>query len=419
MRTSYKLAAAAICLAAGFAGYGLVTNGRSFVEPNDKNVATNTSLAEAGKASGVVRADSVSTAAGLNVLADGLTFPTTPLSSLGKHYVAFKATSYVNVDPSLGFGVKPEATKSPYFLVIAKDAVYSCIYRIAAQRSDCSQSPATYDPTGDNVTFEVTTSSVTAVFSIVTMKRAVETGVAGNPFIPKNAVALVIASPEDPSGSTRFTRLAYMPRADLLAMNPRDVNGDPISLSGNGERGVDAEGAVKPAVVEKALSDTPKSHTTARPLRCEDSNGEVVFTNSAAGYARCRPLGGQAGSVLEDKAPSNLLSSGDVGGRRNVSVPQREHRIDCPSDRVRLVKQEPVYPPPAIRQGHEGKVVLSLTFGSSGAPVAIEVLESSGFRELDKAAQDSARSWRLNGAACLPSTTAQIRVPVTFDLNRH
>ncbi|APG03518.1 hypothetical protein BJI69_06060 [Luteibacter rhizovicinus DSM 16549] len=86
---------------------------------------------------------------------------------------------------------------------------------------------------------------------------------------------------------------------------------------------------------------------------------------------------------------------------------------------MKLMKEAAPYPSQAIRLGHEGVVTLLLTFGRSGTPIDIQIDESSGFRELDKAAQDSARSWRVTNAECMSAKSAMVRVPVDFNLHKH
>lgn len=87
---------------------------------------------------------------------------------------------------------------------------------------------------------------------------------------------------------------------------------------------------------------------------------------------------------------------------------------------VEIIRRPPPhYPAKAVRQHHEGTVLLQLTIGADGRPREIAVAQSSGFAELDAAAVASARQWRFralrsDGGA----TTATARVPVRFHLDR-
>ncbi|MEW5836458.1 MAG: energy transducer TonB [Pseudomonadota bacterium] len=84
-----------------------------------------------------------------------------------------------------------------------------------------------------------------------------------------------------------------------------------------------------------------------------------------------------------------------------------------------LSRTAPTYPPEAVRQRHEGTVLLAFTIGPDGSPLDIQVAQSSGFAELDSAALDAARQWRFRALG--PdgrATTASTRVPVRFHLDK-
>jgi len=84
-----------------------------------------------------------------------------------------------------------------------------------------------------------------------------------------------------------------------------------------------------------------------------------------------------------------------------------------------LSRTAPAYPPEALRQRHEGTVLLAFTIGPDGSPLDIQVARSSGFAELDSAALAAARQWRFRALG--PdgrATTASTRVPVRFHLDK-
>jgi protein TonB len=75
------------------------------------------------------------------------------------------------------------------------------------------------------------------------------------------------------------------------------------------------------------------------------------------------------------------------------------------------------YPEAARRNGLEGTVVLLVGIGADGAVERVEVAESSGHEELDRAAAEAAEGWhfepaRLDGVA----VAHEARVPVEFRL---
>lgn len=59
----------------------------------------------------------------------------------------------------------------------------------------------------------------------------------------------------------------------------------------------------------------------------------------------------------------------------------------------------PVYPPLAIRQRHEGLVVLRVTIADDGHVAKVSVANSSGHRHLDEAALDAVQQWQFSPAS--------------------
>ena len=80
-------------------------------------------------------------------------------------------------------------------------------------------------------------------------------------------------------------------------------------------------------------------------------------------------------------------------------------------------RHQPEYPIQAARQNHQGVVILDITINASGQVVSIRVEKSSGYRELDRAAEEAARKWLFNpGRTNGKATGGVVRVPVNFTL---
>lgn len=77
----------------------------------------------------------------------------------------------------------------------------------------------------------------------------------------------------------------------------------------------------------------------------------------------------------------------------------------------------PRYPREAQRRRAQGTVLLRVHVGTDGRPRDIDLVEGSGFRELDRAAADAVRRWRfapaMRGGQPVEGT---VQVPITFDL---
>jgi protein TonB len=82
-------------------------------------------------------------------------------------------------------------------------------------------------------------------------------------------------------------------------------------------------------------------------------------------------------------------------------------------------RNPPKYPPQAIRQRHQGTVILMILVGVDGLPKDVQVDKSSGYRELDHAAVEAARKWRFNPTIRNgQKVEGYARVPVAFSFNQ-
>lgn len=129
------------------------------------------------------------------------------------------------------------------------------------------------------------------------------------------------------------------------------------------------------------------------------------------------------GPVVVDKRQPSSASTTDVANAPSApsGVPLQPHDLvplgSAASPSV-IARTPPAYPPQAVRLHHEGTVVLSLSINTVGVPESVVIDESSGFRELDKAAESAARTWRFRpGTQGSHAVAGTIRIPVTFSLN--
>jgi len=84
---------------------------------------------------------------------------------------------------------------------------------------------------------------------------------------------------------------------------------------------------------------------------------------------------------------------------------------------LRVDGDPPVYPERSLRRGEEGTVLCRLHLASDGAVTSVEVVESSGFERLDRAAAAALARWRvLRTAGDARELPASILHPVTFRL---
>ncbi|KAB2895957.1 MAG: energy transducer TonB, partial [Dokdonella sp.] len=91
----------------------------------------------------------------------------------------------------------------------------------------------------------------------------------------------------------------------------------------------------------------------------------------------------------------------------------------APSENISYRKlRPPRYPPQALRQRQQGKVILKVLVGVDGSPQEITVQRSSGSRLLDQAAIEAVRNWRFNpGSKGGQPAPGYALVPIDFNLS--
>jgi periplasmic protein TonB len=79
----------------------------------------------------------------------------------------------------------------------------------------------------------------------------------------------------------------------------------------------------------------------------------------------------------------------------------------------------PDYPPAAYRNGESGTVLLRVHVDPQGVPYAIDLVQSSRSRALDRAASEAVKRWRFQPAQRGGQPVAgEVQVPITFKADR-
>ncbi len=119
--------------------------------------------------------------------------------------------------------------------------------------------------------------------------------------------------------------------------------------------------------------------------------------------------GSNTAANLATAGPTPAAADGKAGGAEN---PGESRAV-----RVRFAPKPP-YPALSRELGEEGVVLLRISVGAGGEFEQVQLLRSSGFIRLDRAARDGVRSWRFDAAwqAGQP-VAASIDIPVRFRLD--
>lgn len=112
--------------------------------------------------------------------------------------------------------------------------------------------------------------------------------------------------------------------------------------------------------------------------------------------------------------PAVRLGEGGDPGTGLVSGPQV---IPAGPD-SKVHNRPPAYPAQAARLREGGRVLIVVRVGTDGSPVAVDVVQSSGYEILDRAAHDAVVKWRFRPAMA-DGRPVESKIPLefNFDLN--
>jgi protein TonB len=89
------------------------------------------------------------------------------------------------------------------------------------------------------------------------------------------------------------------------------------------------------------------------------------------------------------------------------------------NDPVPIQSPAPRYPPDALRNGESGTVLLRVHVSAEGLPVAIDLVQSSRSRSLDRAATEAVKRWRFQPAQRNGEpVSGVVQVPISFAADR-
>ena len=101
--------------------------------------------------------------------------------------------------------------------------------------------------------------------------------------------------------------------------------------------------------------------------------------------------------------------------KKVISVPTQ--RIAREARPLYLINPTPKYPKIARKRGYQGTVVLEVLVDRNGKVGSLKVLESSGYKILDRAAKSSVKNWLFEpGIIKNDKVEMWVRVPIRFEL---
>lgn len=130
------------------------------------------------------------------------------------------------------------------------------------------------------------------------------------------------------------------------------------------------------------------------------------------------PLPTEEVATQEDSSAAPTSSVSSAKTKPATSASASTPAVVLPSSQASYLRNpRPTYPPISRRMGEQGKVMLRVLVSAQGLPQQIELLQSSGYPRLDKAAMQAVQRWKFT-----PGTRAGVpeamwnNVPVSFVL---
>lgn len=212
---------------------------------------------------------------------------------------------------------------------------------------------------------------------------------------PQSVLAPELEPPEPETAVSQSSKSERLPKPEMTVPEPEVKPSNEVVSQTKPEPRPEPKREIKPKSDVKPKSEPEHKRETAhqppqKPLASRDT---VEQTNPAASAAP----NGAADSPAPPKAPS-----GPVDPDRPRVVGQVDYAGKRPV---------PQYPRQSVRRGETGRVVVRILISSKGAVTRATVQKSSGYRRLDEAALEAARSARFK-----PYTENGMAYPALADI---
>ena len=158
----------------------------------------------------------------------------------------------------------------------------------------------------------------------------------------------------------------------------------------------------------------------AVPQAAEGQQFEPLPEPSPAGESRGTASGmEQPPEQPSASAPHIIQAPPPVAPPRPTAPPETVASQTATSAPVPLHSPAPSYPPEALRNGESGTVLLRVHVDPQGTPYAVDLVQSSRSRTLDRAASQAVQRWRFRPATRGGQpVVGEVQVPITFSADR-
>ena len=199
-----------------------------------------------------------------------------------------------------------------------------------------------------------------------------------------------------------------------LLLLPAPVSVPATLPAPRGDHRTVASAAARPPAVRRA---TPAASAPARTSATPPATALAAAKAAAATGSAPASTSSTGSNAAANLAPAAAGAASPPAVANGSAAAGSEKTGESRAVRVRFAPK-PAYPALSRELGEEGVVLLRISVSAGGQFEQVQLLRSSGFIRLDRAARDGVRSWRFDAAWQGGQPVADsIDIPVRFRLD--
>ena len=172
-------------------------------------------------------------------------------------------------------------------------------------------------------------------------------------------------------------------------------------------------------VKAKAVEPTP-----AEPKSVVETKPKTVATTAEKPTASHKPKAEAIAKQTETPEPVKAAAVDDsrkeiAHNQNQVSAKQgvSQESVQLSQPTFAAPPAQPHYPKKARKRGLQGTATIEVMFNQLGEQLSLTLIDSSGYRLLDKAALNAVEKWQFSAPSPQTAYAYTVRVPVKFQLN--
>ncbi|MCL1059577.1 TonB family protein [Shewanella gelidimarina] len=189
-----------------------------------------------------------------------------------------------------------------------------------------------------------------------------------------------------------------------------------LSIAMQASQAPASETATPKAKAVKKLEPKPVVKKAAKPIAEIAAKPKPVAKQLPTETAKT--LASKVEKVVEkqpQKPSSQQLAHNQAQAKAKQGVSKQSVALNQPT--FAAPPAQPHYPKKARKRGFQGTATIEVMFNQVGEQISLTLVDSSGYRLLDKAALNAVEKWQFSAPSPQTAYAYTVRVPVKFELN--